>query len=667
MQVATDQVVVIVNARARMGADDCLSAERLDEALRARGLRGRAQPTASEEECAAQVERAAREGAEVVVAAGGDGTVRSVIAGLMRLNALEGLEERRPALGVLACGTMNNIAASFGIPEDMDAGLDLVADCIQRQRYFRMDVGMIGDEPFVEVAGVGLMARLFPLAEDLKSNGAQASGEVIEGLREVVTAKPETVYLRLDGRTVVAHALQVTLCNTPTHGARLMLSPDARVDDGLLDVVLDERVSGPRMLWDLLTRRDSRLMTRERRRIFQARRVAIRQGRPWALQMDGAYKGDYGRGTDRPAVVARVEPGALRVCAAKRPAAGGAVQIESAARTIARLLPPSVAAATSSPSSGATSPTAAEDATANSDNNSTPSTPAFTAGAALGAAQSLAQGVAQSVAQGVAQGAALGVQGAEEAAQQVAQQVQQVQQASQQVAQQVSQQVERRLASPEHAARMLKALRWVYLPGIALGTTAALAARHWPILPFDREVLRAIQRTHSPLMDRLMTGVAAPGFPPLSLELLGAGAVALWLARLRIEAGFLLLAAGGVTLVDASLKSAIRRKRPARSAARVLRKIPAPSFPSGHTMNYVSVFGFLGAASMANVKPSLTRTLLVSACAAMGALIGPARVYLGAHWPSDTAAGYLYGGLYLGGLLELYTLAKLRQAARRHA
>jgi undecaprenyl-diphosphatase len=99
-------------------------------------------------------------------------------------------------------------------------------------------------------------------------------------------------------------------------------------------------------------------------------------------------------------------------------------------------------------------------------------------------------------------------------------------------------------------------------------------------------------------------------------------------------------------------------------AARVLRLIQAPSFPSGHTMNYVSVFGFLGAASMANVKPSLLRTLLVGSCAGMIALIGPARVYLGAHWPSDTAAGYLFGGLYLGGLLELYTEAKLRQAKR---
>ena len=611
----TAQVVVIVNANARMGGDACLSEEQLGGGLRARGLNARIQPTQSEEDCIDQVARAAREGAEVIVSAGGDGTVRSVIEGLMRLPG------KRPALGILACGTMNNIAASFGIPEDINAGLDLLAECLQKQRYFPMDIGVIGDEPFVEVAGVGLMARLFPLAEELKSEGLQA-GEIVQGVREIVSAKPERVILWLDGRRVPVSALQVTLVNTPSHGARIVLSPDARVDDGLLDVVVDDRVSGPRMLWDMLIRLDPRRMTRQRRRIFQARRVSIEQATPWALQMDAGYKGEYGLGTDRPRIDARVEPGALRVCAAERPPAGGAAVTEPTIQTMARLLPAEAATLATKVTSSDTSVT-----------------------------QDFAEGVAQ---------------GVEGAAQSVAQSLaQSVGSATQNVAQGVTEQVERRLASPEHAAQMLKSLRWVYAPGIALGVVGALAARRWAVLPGDREVLTAIQRTQSPLMDRAMTAVAAPGFPPLSMELLGAGAVGLLLARLRLEAVFLLAAAGGVTLLDTALKGAIQRTRPVDGPARVVRLIKAPSFPSGHTMNYVSVFGFLGAASMANVKPSPLRTALVSSCLGMIALIGPARVYLGAHWPSDTAAGYLFGGLYLGGLLELYTLAKQIQAERR--
>lgn len=607
----TAQVVVIVNANARMGADACLSNEQLGGGLRARGLSARIQPTESEEDCVTQVARAAHEGAEVIVSAGGDGTVRSVIEGLMRLKPAQ-----RPALGILACGTMNNIAASFGIPEEIDAGLDLLAECLEQKRFFPMDIGMIDDEPFVEVAGVGLMARLFPLAEDLKSDVAQASGEILEGVREIMSAKPERIILRLDARPVPVHALQVTLVNTPSHGARIVLSPDARVDDGLLDVVVDDRVSGPRMLWDMLTRMDPHRMTRQRRRIFQARRVSIEQATPWALQMDAAYKGEYGLGTDRPRIEAHVEHGAIRVCAAERPPAGGAAVTEPALQTIARLLPAEVAAVATK---------AARDQAAGGESNTS-------------AAQDIAQGVAQgvgSVAQNVAEG--------------------------------VSQEVERQLTTPERAAQALREMRWVYAPGIGLGVIAALAARRWAILPGDREALKVIQSTQSPFMDRFMTAVAAPGFPPLSVELLGAGAVGLWLVRLRLEAGFLLAAAGGVTLVDMTLKALVQRKRPVDSAARVLRLIPAPSFPSGHVMNYVSVFGFLTAVGIANVKPSAARNLIAGACAGMMALIGPARVYLGAHWPSDTAAGYLFGGLYLGGLLELYTLAKEWQARRRHA
>jgi len=610
----TPQVIIIVNANARLGADASLSDERLAEALRARGLTGRVQPTESEEACATEIARAAREGAEVIVAAGGDGTVRSVVAGLMQV------PQPRPALGILPSGTMNNIAASFGIPEELDAGLDLLAECLQKQRFFPMDVGMIGEKPFVEVAGVGLMARLFPIAEQLKSDGLQASGELMRGARELVSAKPERVTLWLDGRRITVSALQVTLCNTPSHGARIVLSSHARVDDGLLDVVVDDRVSGPRMLWDMLSRRDTRRMTRARRRIFQARRVIIEQATPWALQMDAGYEGEYGPGAERARVEARVEPGALRVCAPERPPAGGAAVEEPVLQTVARLLPADTAALASQATTSAA--TAAQ----------------TVAQSVEGAAQTVAQSV-----EGATQTVAQGVEGATQA---------------------VAQTVERQLTSPEHAARVLRRLRWVYAPGIALGLVGALAVRRWAVLPGDREALLAVQRAQSPLVDRAMTAIAAPGFPPLSVELLGAGAAALWLARLRLESGFLLAAAGGVTLVDVTVKRLVKRKRPTDGLARVLRLIEAPSFPSGHVMNYVSVFGFLAVATFANTRPSPLRRAITAACGGMVALIGPARVYLGAHWPSDTAAGYLFGGLYLGALLEAYTFAKGLQAQR---
>ncbi len=605
----TAQVVVIVNATARLGSDDRLSPERLEESLRERSISGRVQPTTSEEDCYEQIARAAQEGAEVVVAAGGDGTAHTVITGLMRL------KEHRPAFGLIACGTMNNVAATFGIPEDVDAGLDLLGECVKLRRFFPMDVGLIEGEPFIEVASVGTLARLTPLGEHIKSEGLKAGGDAVVAVRELVAAKPERVTLWLDGRRISVHALEITICNTPSHGARMVLSPDTRVDDGLLDVVVDGRVSGPRMLWDMVVGADVHKMTRERRSIFRARRVRITQESPWSLEMDAIGKGEYGLGAERLAVEATVAPGAIMVCAEKRPTPGGEAVTEPTLQTMARLLP-------------ATAPTSSSSASS------------FSA-SSLSEAPSPVKEVAQA-AEGVAQAAG-------------------------DVAQQVSETVERQLTTPERAAIRLRKMRWVYVPGIALGAVGALAARRWAILPGDREIQRAIQSAHSPRMDKFMTAVAAPGFPPLSIELVGVGVVGLWLMRLRLEAAFLLGAAGGVTALDTLLKGIIRRKRPVDGPARVLKVINAPSFPSGHVMNYVAVFGFFAAATIANVKPRWLRYLLTSLCGAIISLIGPARVYLGAHWPSDTAAGYLFGGLYLGGLLEAYTIAKEKQAQRRRS
>ena len=220
--------------------------------------------------------------------------------------------------------------------------------------------------------------------------------------------------------------------------------------------------------------------------------------------------------------------------------------------------------------------------------------------------------------------------------------------------------VETVVEPPRRAARRTALIRTLYLLGGAAAVAIGIATKRAELLPGDRRIMRALQNTRSPRKDRFWRAVAWAGFPKQTALVVSVTTLALWMTRFRLEALFLLLATG-INAVNFALKRIVRRQRPTEVHARVVRLIKEPSFPSGHVMFYVSAFGFLVAAALANLRPSALRRGIVAAGGSLIALVGASRVYLGAHWPSDVAAGYLFGGLYLGGVLELYTRAKTRQ------
>jgi membrane-associated phospholipid phosphatase len=70
------------------------------------------------------------------------------------------------------------------------------------------------------------------------------------------------------------------------------------------------------------------------------------------------------------------------------------------------------------------------------------------------------------------------------------------------------------------------------------------------------------------------------------------------------------------------------------------------------------LFGLLTYLLATNWRSGKLRNTLIAVCSALIICIGPSRVYLGAHWPSDVMAGYLYGGLWFGGVMVLYLRVK---------
>ena len=176
----------------------------------------------------------------------------------------------------------------------------------------------------------------------------------------------------------------------------------------------------------------------------------------------------------------------------------------------------------------------------------------------------------------------------------------------------------------------------------------------------DAAVSLRVQKQDHPYFDRLMRIVSWPGFPPQSRILPPGVAAALWLRGMRLEAVFQ-LAAWGTGGVSSTFKRIMRRKRPSseNTGIRVaVANIGGSSFPSGHVIIYMGVYGFLAYLANTWIRAKSMRRVVVALLTSLLALVGPSRIYLGHHWFTDVAASYLLGTTWLVGLTALYRRAK---------
>jgi undecaprenyl-diphosphatase len=178
----------------------------------------------------------------------------------------------------------------------------------------------------------------------------------------------------------------------------------------------------------------------------------------------------------------------------------------------------------------------------------------------------------------------------------------------------------------------------------------------------DRAITARLQANDDPRIERAMVMVSWFGFPPQSRVLPLIYAAVLWIARFRREAVFQ-LAASGTALLSTIVKSLMRRPRPV--AGKGLRVVAAPlrgsSLPSGHVLTYVGVYGWMAIMADLLIRPAKLRRLVVAALATLIGAVGPSRIYLGHHWPSDVLASYLLGSSYLAALLVAYRRLKPRR------
>jgi diacylglycerol kinase (ATP) len=290
--------------------------ERIIEALRSQNVEPEVRYTTPEDPGNGLAKQAAEEeDVDVVVAAGGDGTIHAVATGLIGT---------RGTLGVIPTGTMNNIAHSLHIPEDIDEACKIIANGQTK----RMDVGKVNDQVFLEVSGAGLEAALFPAAEEIKSQGLLSSLRgIIGGLDTLFSYRPTRFKVSFDERRSRPYqAVQVSVCNTPYYGARLQFAPGALMDDGLLDVLIYKNFSKLEYLRHAFSISQGRraLLPKVIRR--KAKSIRITADTPVEVHADGVAQGIT------PATV-EVVPGALQVRVPEHVASGPNVSDPGARRS----------------------------------------------------------------------------------------------------------------------------------------------------------------------------------------------------------------------------------------------------------------------------------------------------------------------------------------------
>ncbi len=264
--------------------------------------------------------QAIRDGADVVLAAGGDGTVRKVAG------ALADEADGSVSLGVVPMGTGNLFARNIGLPyHDLEACIDEAlhgpsspVDLVDL--VITDDDGGTVHEHSLVIAGAGMDAEVMSGTRDVLKQraGWLAYGEA--GARHLIGHR-HPVTLTVDHERPRTHKVRsVLLANCGSLQAGMVLVPSARFDDGRLDTVLFT----PRHLWDWM-RIVAKTVTRSQAdlpvmQVRQGRTALLESAEPMPFQIDGDALGEVLR------VEAVVRPGAVKV--------NGVLQLPTRRRTL---------------------------------------------------------------------------------------------------------------------------------------------------------------------------------------------------------------------------------------------------------------------------------------------------------------------------------------------
>jgi YegS/Rv2252/BmrU family lipid kinase len=291
--------VAILNPRAGLAAARARAA--LERSAHWRGLEVRL--TTAPGDARRYASEAAAAGAEIVLAIGGDGTANEIAWGLLGTSAV---------LGLVPMGSGNGLARTLGIPLKPDHALATLADAVPRA----MDIGMINERPFLNVAGAGFDAQVgLDFHEHGRRGGRRGVFTYVRlSVARAMNYRAEGWVLSAGTETFDGRAYIIAFVNGRQYGGGAVLVPGARLDDGLLDIVVIEDAPPLELIWNAQRLFFGTLAQYRRYRHMPAARATLTATGTVPYHRDGEPESTPGR------LEASVLPRALRILVPRKTA-----------------------------------------------------------------------------------------------------------------------------------------------------------------------------------------------------------------------------------------------------------------------------------------------------------------------------------------------------------
>lgn len=217
---------------------------------------------------------------DIVIAAGGDGTINEVVNGLAE-------QEFRPKLGIVPTGTTNDFARALHIPRDVEAAIDIII----KGETIPVDIGRMNDKYFINIAGGGKLTELtYEVPSKLKTMLGQLA-YYLKGIEMLPSFKATEVSIEYDGKLFEGEAMLFLVGLTNSVGGFEKLAPHSSINDGLFSLLIltktnladfirvaslalkGEHINDPRVIYT------------------KANRIKVRSEDKVQLNLDGEYGG----------------------------------------------------------------------------------------------------------------------------------------------------------------------------------------------------------------------------------------------------------------------------------------------------------------------------------------------------------------------------------------